>query len=107
MKKVLDQQTRGTNYDSQREASQADPAWGDRHDENRQESSDDFEKGGHLDEGRNESSADKPRRSTLDPFDPTHLALGQDFAGALGVKKLTTHVPVRKPFKHEWIRVHR
>lgn len=47
-----------------------------------------------------------PRESAADPFDPAYLALGQNFAEALGVKKLSTHVPIRKPTKHEWFRVH-
>ncbi len=46
---------------------------------------------------------DEPREPAADPFDPAFLALGQNFAEAMGVKKLATHVPVRKPYKHEWI----
>lgn len=41
-----------------------------------------------------------------DPFDPARLALGQDFGDELGVKKLVTQVPVRKPHRHEWVRAH-
>jgi hypothetical protein len=41
-----------------------------------------------------------------DPFDPKQLALGQDFAGAVGVKKLVTTVPIRRPGKHEWVTIH-
>lgn len=41
-----------------------------------------------------------------DPFDPKRLALGQDFGAAVGVRKLLTTVPVRKPLKHEWVFAH-
>jgi hypothetical protein len=40
-----------------------------------------------------------------DPFDPASLRLSQDFA-ALGVKKALLTVPVRKPDKTWWVRVH-
>ena len=33
------------------------------------------------------------------PFDPAALRLNQDFAETVGVKKLLTTVPVRKPGK--------
>jgi hypothetical protein len=41
----------------------------------------------------------------LDPFDPAALRLDQSFAGA-GVKKLLTTVPVRKPGRQDFVRVH-
>ena len=41
-----------------------------------------------------------------DPFDPAALRLGQDFAATAGVTKLLTRVPVRKPQKQEFVRVH-
>jgi hypothetical protein len=41
-----------------------------------------------------------------DPFDPAKLRLSQDFTEMAGVKKLLTSVPVRKPKKHDWFRVH-
>lgn len=42
-----------------------------------------------------------------DPFnDLGKLRLSQDFAASLGVKKLLTTVPVRKPTGQEFIRVH-
>jgi len=50
----------------------------------------------------NESSQPKP----TDPFDPARLRLSQDFAGELGAKKLLTTVPVRKPDKQAFVRVH-
>jgi hypothetical protein len=40
------------------------------------------------------------------PFDPANLRLSQDFTEMAGVKKLLTTVPVRKPQKHDWFRVH-
>jgi hypothetical protein len=39
------------------------------------------------------------------PFDPASLRLDQNFAGA-GVTRLLTTVPVRKPNKQEFVRVH-
>jgi hypothetical protein len=41
-----------------------------------------------------------------DPFDLNALRLSQDFASAVGVKKLITTVPVRKPAKEWFVRVH-
>ena len=41
-----------------------------------------------------------------DPFDITRLRLDQSFTEMIGVKKLLTTVPVRKPHKQEYIRVH-
>jgi hypothetical protein len=40
------------------------------------------------------------------PFDPAALRLSQSFADTVGVKKLLTTVPVRKPNKQEFVRVH-
>jgi hypothetical protein len=40
------------------------------------------------------------------PFDPAALRLDQSFADTVGVKKLLTTVPVRKPGKQDWFRVH-
>jgi hypothetical protein len=42
-----------------------------------------------------------------DPFDPARLRLSQDFASTIGVKKALLTVPVRKPDKSWFIRVHR
>jgi len=44
--------------------------------------------------------------ATPDPFDPASLRLGQDFALNLGVKKALLTIPVRKPSKESWVRVH-
>jgi hypothetical protein len=41
-----------------------------------------------------------------DPFDPASLRLTQDAAAGLGVKKALLSVPVRKPDKSWWLRVH-
>ena len=40
------------------------------------------------------------------PFDPASLRLDQNFAETVGVKKLLTTVPVRKPKRQDFIRVH-
>jgi hypothetical protein len=40
-----------------------------------------------------------------DPFDPAALRLRPDYVESAGVKKLLTTVPVRKPHKHDFIRV--
>lgn len=44
--------------------------------------------------------------SEPNPFDPASLRLDQNFAETLGVKKLLTTVPVRKPKRQDFIRVH-
>lgn len=41
-----------------------------------------------------------------DPFDPASLRLDQNFAETIGVKKLLITVPVRKPNKQDFVRVH-
>jgi hypothetical protein len=40
------------------------------------------------------------------PFDPASLRLDQNFAETVGVKKLLTTVPVRKPNRQDFVRVH-
>jgi hypothetical protein len=40
-----------------------------------------------------------------DPFDPASLRLGQDFAATVGVRKVLTTVPCRKPGRQEFVRV--
>ena len=42
----------------------------------------------------------------LDPFDPANLRLSQSFVETMGVKKLLTTVPVRKPSAQDFVRVH-
>ena len=41
-----------------------------------------------------------------DPFNVAALRLGQNFEEATGARKLITTVPVRKPHRQEWFRVH-
>ncbi len=41
-----------------------------------------------------------------DPFDPAALRIGQDFAALANVKPILATVPVRKPNKQDYIRVH-
>lgn len=41
-----------------------------------------------------------------DPFDLSTLALSQDFTETVGVKKLLTTVPVRRPNSQDFVRVH-
>jgi hypothetical protein len=41
-----------------------------------------------------------------DPYDLANLTFTQDFESAIGVKTLTTTIPVRKPSKEWFIRVH-
>ena len=40
-----------------------------------------------------------------DPFDPASLRVSANYAEGLGVKKVLTTIPVRKPNKTEWFRV--
>ena len=40
-----------------------------------------------------------------DPFDPSALRLDQSYADTVGVKKLLTTVPVRKPNRQDFVRV--
>jgi hypothetical protein len=43
---------------------------------------------------------------SFDPFDPANLRLDPEYLKTGGVKKLLTTVPVRKPNKQDFIRVH-
>lgn len=51
------------------------------------------------------SSTIAPAAVTADPFDPATLVLNQDFEATSGTKILTT-VPVRRPDRQWWYRVH-
>ena len=42
----------------------------------------------------------------LDPFDPASLRLDQTFTDGTAVRKLLTMVPVRKPSRQDFVRVH-
>jgi hypothetical protein len=44
--------------------------------------------------------------ASLDPFDPEALRLSQDFAALADVKPILATVPVRKPNKQDYVRVH-
>jgi hypothetical protein len=44
--------------------------------------------------------------TTPDPFDPASLRLDPSYAETVGVRKELITVPVRKPNKHEFVRVH-
>jgi hypothetical protein len=46
-----------------------------------------------------------PSATVPDPFDPASLRLGANFSEGLGVKKVISTVPVRKPSKSEWFQV--
>jgi hypothetical protein len=46
------------------------------------------------------------KRSSDDPFDPARLRLSQDFENKVGVKKAIITVPVRKPDRQWFFRVH-
>jgi hypothetical protein len=47
-----------------------------------------------------------PAEKAPDPFDPANLRLSQDFIESAGVRKLLTSVPIRKPHRQDFIRVH-
>ena len=44
--------------------------------------------------------------ATTNPFDPAALRLDQTFTDGTAVKKLLTTIPVRKPGRQDWVRVH-
>lgn len=44
--------------------------------------------------------------SAPDPFDPAALRLPNAFTDTVGVRKLLTKVPVRRPKRQEWVTVH-
>ena len=48
----------------------------------------------------------QPTTTPFDPFDPANLRLSQSFTETVGVKKLLTTIPVRKPSPQEFVRVH-
>ena len=59
---------------------------------------------GHID-GLAMAGADVAKPEA-DPFDLASLRLSQDFASAVGVKKLVTTIPVKKPSKEWFVRTH-
>jgi hypothetical protein len=51
---------------------------------------------------------DSIKANSANPFDNlSALRLDQSYADTVGVKKLLTTVPVRKPNRQEFVRVHR
>jgi hypothetical protein len=52
-----------------------------------------------------ERPADAPAKAP-DPFDPASLRLSQDFGAMVGGEKVLSTVPVRKPSRENWFRVH-
>jgi hypothetical protein len=49
---------------------------------------------------------ENPETNNPDPFAPENLRLDQSFTETVGVKKLLTTIPVRKPGKQDFFRVH-
>ena len=60
---------------------------------------------GQQESGKNQTDGESAER-LADPFNLANLRLSQDFASAIGVKKRITTVPVRKPNRQEFVRVH-
>lgn len=64
-----------------------------------------------VEPGDSGNDGEGPRKTMLaadpapDPFDPASLRLSQDFASSIGVKKVLTTVPCRKPNRQEFVRV--
>jgi hypothetical protein len=52
------------------------------------------------------ASNEDSRFTASNPFEPASLRLDQSFAEKAGVKKLITTVPVRKPNRQDFVRVH-
>ena len=48
--------------------------------------------------------APTPQPSPPDPFDLGSLRLGSDYAAGLGVRRVISTIPVKKPSKDEWFR---
>ncbi len=54
----------------------------------------------------NPAETDAPAATRPNPFDPSSLKLSQNFGATLGVKKALVTVPVRKPGRQDFVRVH-
>ncbi len=50
-------------------------------------------------------TATPPEAEVADPFNADNLRMSQDFSSAVGVKKILTTMPCRKPNRHEFVRV--
>ncbi len=62
-----------------------------------------------MPESNKRSSTEPPvtgLESAPDPFNPESLRISQDFAAAAGVKQVLTTIPVRKPNRQDFVRVH-
>jgi hypothetical protein len=57
-------------------------------------------------ESDNNQPQEAERAQILAPFDPKRLRLSQDLSATLGVKKAIITIPVRKPSRETWVRVH-
>lgn len=55
---------------------------------------------------KNSIIADKQQGKQHDPFDPENLKIKTDFASTIGVQKVITTIPVRKPDRQQFVRVH-
>jgi hypothetical protein len=53
----------------------------------------------------NSSELESKGVDTPDPFNPAALRLPQDFTASIGVKKVLTSIPCRKPHKQEFVLV--
>lgn len=59
------------------------------------------------DEDKNQSQNEINNVQTNDQqFDPSHLKLSQNFSELVGVKKILTTIPTRKPGRQDFVRVH-
>ena len=62
--------------------------------------------GNKEDRTNHQNSNGTKQEITNNPFDPSHLRLSQNFAKSVGVKKAYINIPVRKPNRQEFVRVH-
>jgi hypothetical protein len=53
----------------------------------------------------NHPAAPPPPPPAPDPFDPASLRLEANYAAGIGVKKVISTIPVKKPGKQDWFRV--
>jgi hypothetical protein len=56
--------------------------------------------------GHTPDAADVPSSTELNPFDPARYRLGTNYAELIGTQEHLLEVPVRKPGKEAWFRVH-
>jgi hypothetical protein len=52
------------------------------------------------------AETENAKADNFDPFDPANLRLSQSFTETVGVKKLLSTVPVRRPSQQDFLRVH-